>query len=253
MTPNAIIITSNVNQDGANTTTRELAAATFDDEKTFDEGNAQKNWRMVKTRIAISTTTAKITSAGGMRGLTIKGVVIKNRIITAGTSIKIILAIMKTSNVNQNGAMVRDAQIKRIQATPALLTYNAKITNAGTQMDIKTLENVVMINRIIIAGTSLTATPANTVTNANRAHTKVAAHGVVVARAKKNLILAKLAVNGLTSSAPATSAGRVKRTTTYVARTSLIPKTTARNWVSALLSTLLAVTTTSARPNLVKR
>merc|ERR1719506_3634829 len=114
MTMHAIIITSNVNQDGANTTTRELAAATFDDEKTFDEGNAQKNWRMVQTRIAISTTTAKITSAGGMRGHTIKGVVIKNRIITAGTSIHEILAIMKTSNVNQNGAMVRDAHLKRI-------------------------------------------------------------------------------------------------------------------------------------------
>jgi hypothetical protein len=49
-----------------------------------------------------------------MRGLTIKSVVIKNRIITAGTSIMEIFAIsimrIKTTNVNQDGAIVMCAR-----------------------------------------------------------------------------------------------------------------------------------------------
>jgi hypothetical protein len=57
---------------------------------------------------------ASMTCAGGMRGSTIKGVVRKNRITIAGTSIIKILAIrimrIKTTNVNQDGAMVMCAR-----------------------------------------------------------------------------------------------------------------------------------------------
>jgi hypothetical protein len=80
-----------------------------------------------------------------MEGSTIKGVVRKNRIITAGISIVEILAKMKTTNVTQDGAIVINAHLERIPTTPALLTYNAKITPAGIQMDIKTLESVVIL------------------------------------------------------------------------------------------------------------
>jgi hypothetical protein len=75
-----------------------------------------------------------------MEGSTIKGVVRKNRIIIAGISIVEILAKMKTTNVTQDGAIVINAHLERIPTTPALLTYNAKITPAGIQMDIKTLK-----------------------------------------------------------------------------------------------------------------
>jgi hypothetical protein len=45
-----------------------------------------------------------------MEGSTIKGVVIKNRMITAGISIMEILAKMKTTNVTQDGAIVMCAR-----------------------------------------------------------------------------------------------------------------------------------------------